>query len=427
MTKKNAVIKNTRAGLGHRSLVLVLTSVSVLALAACGTSSNYAPVVYHHKGAATGGAPVLSMGDRASEVTRAPRTLAPVGSRYRKVESQSLEMVSTASRPAPQYVESQVYAEPITTSQPMVVAHHERVPEGINRPYEITVQPGDTLYSLARAHGVEREDIADYNDLYAPYNLRVGQVVLIPKGQIDYFVRPGDTLYGIARSTGTDVRALAMLNSLDGSSTLSIGQQLRLPPQYVGDTMLASNGALNPTGGPYIAINKAAARHNRTTPPASKRPSTVKPIALVVPKPLPQQPKAQPSRKATIGRSEFVWPVSGRIISSFGPKEAGRRNDGLNISVPAGTMVRAARAGEVIYTGNELKGYGNLVLVRHDGGYVSAYAHNARLLVKRGDYVRQGQHIADSGQTGSVSEPQVHFEIRKNKKPINPISYLPRV
>ena len=115
------------------------------------------------------------------------------------------------------------------------------------------------------------------------------------------------------------------------------------------------------------------------------------------------------------------------MISRFGPKEGGRHNDGINIRVPFGAEVRAAEAGVVVYAGNELKGFGNLVLIRHDGGWVSAYGHNATLHVERGQKVSRGQKIALAGSTGSVSEPQVHFELRKGSRAVDPQKYLPPV
>src|SRR6185503_17569118 len=114
---------------------------------------------------------------------------------------------------------------------------------------------------------------------------------------------------------------------------------------------------------------------------------------------------AEPS--STNGTS-FRWPVRGRIIGSFGTKPNGEKNDGINLAVPEGTSVKAAEAGTVIYSGNELEGYGNLVLVRHADGWVSAYAHNSAIKVKRGDLVRRGQTVATAGASGSVNSPQVH-------------------
>ncbi|HEX2512569.1 MAG TPA: peptidoglycan DD-metalloendopeptidase family protein, partial [Xanthobacteraceae bacterium] len=124
------------------------------------------------------------------------------------------------------------------------------------------------------------------------------------------------------------------------------------------------------------------------------------------------------------GPPSFRWPVRGRIIAGFGPKPNGQQNDGINLSVPEGTPIKAAEDGVVAYAGNELKGYGNLVLVRHPNGFVTAYAHASELLVKRGDTIKRGQIIAKAGQTGTVSSPQVHFEIRKGSSPVDPTQYL---
>ena len=118
------------------------------------------------------------------------------------------------------------------------------------------------------------------------------------------------------------------------------------------------------------------------------------------------------------------WPVRGKVISGFGPKANGLKNEGINIAVPEGTSIRAADSGVVAYAGNELKGYGNLVLIRHDNGYVTAYAHAKELFVKRGDTVKRGDVIAKAGQTGSVSSPQLHFEVRKGPTALDPMKFL---
>ena len=120
----------------------------------------------------------------------------------------------------------------------------------------------------------------------------------------------------------------------------------------------------------------------------------------------------------------FRWPVRGKVITSYGAKTNGKSNDGINLAVPEGTPVKAAEDGVVAYSGNELKGYGNLVLVRHSNGYVTAYAHASELLVKRGDTIKRGQVIAKSGQPGEVGSPQLHFEIRKGSSPVDPLQFL---
>ena len=133
--------------------------------------------------------------------------------------------------------------------------------------------------------------------------------------------------------------------------------------------------------------------------------------------------KELPAPEPMSGNS-FRWPVQGRIISEFGTKPDGGHNDGINVAVPAGTSVKAAENGVVAYAGDELKGYGNLVLIRHSNNLVSAYAHNEEILVQRGDQVRRGQVIAKAGRTGQVNQPHVHFELRKGSRPVDPTKYM---
>ena len=120
----------------------------------------------------------------------------------------------------------------------------------------------------------------------------------------------------------------------------------------------------------------------------------------------------------------FRWPVKGRVIAGFGPRPNGQQNDGINLALPEGTSVKAAEDGVVAYAGNELKGYGNLVLIRHDNGWVSAYAHADQILVKRDDVVKRGQVIAKAGKTGTVDQPQLHFELRQGAKPVDPMPHM---
>ncbi len=123
---------------------------------------------------------------------------------------------------------------------------------------------------------------------------------------------------------------------------------------------------------------------------------------------------------------QFRWPVAGRILSSFGGMSGGEKNDGINIAAPRGEPIHAAASGIVTYCGNELKGYGNLVLIRHGDGYVTAYAHADSIAVGRGDYVEAGQVIGTAGSSGDVDVPQVHFEIRRGVRPVDPRSLLPK-
>ncbi|WP_312895195.1 peptidoglycan DD-metalloendopeptidase family protein [Microvirga sp.] len=160
---------------------------------------------------------------------------------------------------------------------------------------------------------------------------------------------------------------------------------------------------------------------------ALTQPEPVKTVAPVPAAPAPAaQPEAAkapaPEPEATASVSgDFRWPARGRVIAGFG---ANGGNEGINIAVPEGTPVKAAEAGTVTYAGSEVKGYGNLVLIKHENGFVSAYAHNGSLNVKRGEQVKRGQVIATSGQTGNVTSPQLHFEIRKGAQPVDPLKHL---
>ena len=140
-----------------------------------------------------------------------------------------------------------------------------------------------------------------------------------------------------------------------------------------------------------------------------------------------EAPVAEAPAKATEATGAlptFRWPVRGKVITSYGAKTNGKANDGINLAVPEGTPIKAAEDGTVTYSGNELKGYGNLVLIRHSNGYVTAYAHASELMVKRGDVIKRGQVIAKSGQSGEVASPQLHFEIRKGSNPVDPLEFL---
>jgi murein DD-endopeptidase MepM/ murein hydrolase activator NlpD len=155
---------------------------------------------------------------------------------------------------------------------------------------------------------------------------------------------------------------------------------------------------------------------------AKKKPTTdaIQTSSVHATDPAPAAPLTSAQADAAGVAPEFRWPARGRIIESF--KAGG--NDGINIAVPEGTSVRAAESGVVAYAGSELKGYGNLVLIRHPNGFVTAYANNGELDVKRGDTVKRGQIIAKSGQSGNVNSPQLHFELRKGSTPVDPTNYL---
>jgi murein DD-endopeptidase MepM/ murein hydrolase activator NlpD len=201
---------------------------------------------------------------------------------------------------------------------------------------------------------------------------------------------------------------LARANNLQPNSRLKVGERLTIP----GGRKVAAR---------HVPAPKVTAPHTVAAEKVASIPTQHARIA----KPEVQETKSIAHKVEPAGAiPSFRWPVRGRIIAGFGPRPNGSQNDGINLAVPEGTPIKATDDGVVAYAGNELKGYGNLVLIRHSGGYVSAYANASSLLVKRGDTVKRGQVIARAGQTGNVTSPQLHFEIRKGSTPVDPAKYL---
>src|ERR1700722_118812 len=255
---------------------------------------------------------------------------------------------------------------------------------------QIPVQSGDTLYAVSRRTGVPVRDLIDANHLDPPFSLTTGQRLIVPQ-QRRQIVRAGDTLYSIANQYGVDMSTLASANNLQPPYTLRVGDSLLLP----------------------AAPEQVAAQEGLPAPP---------PGAAASAPAKPEGPLPAPPPRG--GR--FLWPVSvkGKVVERFGAGPNGTHNDGINIAAPKGTPVRAADAGVVAYAGNELKGYGNLLLIKHAGGWMTAYAHNDVLLVRRGETVKRGQEIAKVGLTGVSGPPQLHFEIRRGTKALDPDQYL---
>ena len=174
---------------------------------------------------------------------------------------------------------------------------------------------------------------------------------------------------------------------------------------------------------PSISRRRRASRSRTRFPSKRSRPRPAENARVATPEPRATESVAKTAQTAG-GMPSFRWPVKGRVIAGFGKQPNGTQNDGINLAVPEGTPIKAAEDGVVAYAGNELKGYGNLVLIRHADGFVSAYANASELMVKRGDTIKRGQVIAHAGQTGNVTSPQLHFEIRKGSTPVDPAKYL---
>ena len=301
----------------------------------------------------------------------------------------------------------------------------------------IIVGTSDTLEGLSRRYNVSSAAILQANGYKGPRALSPGQQLIIPRqttaaaapapalaapaskpaaaaAPTVHVVNRGDTLLSIARRNNVTAADLSRANGLDSSSKLKLGQKLTVPG--------VKTAAAQPVA---VAAAQPAAPATRTaavagTPPQSARLASA--TAKVEDAPAAEAPVK--ASEATGALPTFRWPVRGKVITTYGAKTNGKANDGINLAVPEGTPVKAAEDGVVAYSGNELKGYGNLVLVRHSNGYVTAYAHASELLVKRGDTIKRGQIIAKSGQSGEVGSPQLHFEIRKGSSPVDPLQFL---
>ncbi len=314
-------------------------------------------------------------------------------------------------------------------------------------PATVTVRTGDTVYGIARRYRQSPQAVIDVNGLRAPYTVWPGQTLRLPRGP-GHTVRNGDSLYAIARIYDVPVSDLAQANGLRPPYTIYVGQQLAIPNAGPARTTVvaASSPATRSAASPptQLAVvsppQRASAPSNSgglSQPPLPPRhpnrvrsqPSTGAPVP-----PRPPQLVAARAREAALpavpapqarSASGFQWPLAGELLSGFGAKGNGRHNDGVNIAAAAGTPVVAADNGVVAYAGNELRGYGNLVLIRHDDDWVTAYSHAERLLVRRGDRVQAGQRIATVGNSGSVAAPQLHFEIRRGAVAVDPLAHLP--
>lgn len=307
----------------------------------------------------------------------------------------------------------------------------------------ITVQHGDTIDSLVTRYGVPASAIAEANNIPNGTALRPGQRLVIPKyettgsaspraaanapatpapvisapatsagaGQYVHVVAPGETLMALSRKYHKSLTELARANNIAPGTMVKVGDRIVIPG------LRGQAAAAKPQETVAAQAKPAAAPKVATAPAAAPTAAMVTPAAH---EPEPAKTKTD----VTSAMPKFRWPVNGRVITAFGPRPSGAQNDGINVSVPEGTPIKAAEDGVVAYAGNELKTYGNLVLVRHSNGYVTAYAHASEILVKRDDPIKRGQIIAKAGQTGNVAAPQLHFEIRKGSTPVDPAPFL---
>lgn len=283
-----------------------------------------------------------------------------------------------------------------------------------------TVRKGETVWMISQRYNLALRDVLDANHLQAPYRLSAGDRLTLPAPQT-YRVRSGDSLYRISRMYNTSATDIARLNRLQPPYALKAGKVLRLPSEY------EDTPAIQP-----VAARAPALPSDPPMPVSVPRPLEVERAELPA-EPVPRMQTASaaatPEPKQVIGKAparegKFIKPVSGKIISAFGAKKDGLHNDGVNIQAARGDAVRAAENGVIVYTGSQIEGYGNLILIRHADQYVTAYAHLDKALVKKGDRVKRGQAIGTVGATGAVDKAQLHFEIRKGTKALDPAGLM---
>ena len=269
----------------------------------------------------------------------------------------------------------------------------------------IRVEKGDTLYSLSRRHGVKVADLAAWNGIQKPYVIKPGQTLRLAGSGAGsgagssvktHKVRKGETAYAIARKHGVTIADLIAANDLQDASKLAVGQALRVGR---GDQVQGQKQAQKP------AQKQARRGAGRAVAGATS--------------------KAKKGKRALLPLQRyFIWPVKGKVIMGFGKADGGYHNDGINVASSAGTPVRVVEDGVVAYHGDEVKGFGNLVLVSHGRGWTSAYAHLGAIDVRQGQRVKRGAVLGRVGTSGHVSRSQLHFELRYRRQAVNPMLYM---
>lgn len=238
------------------------------------------------------------------------------------------------------------------------------------------VKSGDNLYSISRKFKIQIQELINSNQINEPYKIFPGQKIFIPLTSV-HLIKKGETLYSISRDYGTNVFTLSKLNNIYNANNIFVGQKLIIPKIT-----------------------------NRKISIVKKKKNKTK------------------KRDKFSNENKFLWPVKGKVISKFGKTADGFYNDGINIYSEKGTNVISSEGGKVIYSGNEIPGYGNLVLIKHSRNWITAYAHLDDVFIKKGNSVRKGQKIGSVGNTGNVRSPQLHFEIRKGKDSVDPLKFL---
>lgn len=260
-------------------------------------------------------------------------------------------------------------------------------------PPTYVAKPGDSVFTVSQRFQIPMRAIIETNGLDAPFDLPPGSVVRLPPPRL-HTVAPGETLLSLARRYAIDARSLALLNRLEKPFAVRVGDVLVLPAL-----------ARPPQAPPPPAASQPA-------PPPPQRAK----LRKGDPAPLPSGPPPDPAA----ARGRFDWPVAGRVAEKFGPQDGGKRSDGLEIETAPGAPIRAAAAGRIVYAGDDLPGYGRLILIQHADGWVTAYAHCGAMLATEGAKVARGDKIGETAKDG-----RLHFQLRKGADPVDPQSALP--
>jgi murein DD-endopeptidase MepM/ murein hydrolase activator NlpD len=276
----------------------------------------------------------------------------------------------------------------------------------------VTIEHGQTLSGIAETYRVPMRELAEANRLSPPYRILAGSVLVIPAAG----AAPAQAALPTAAPPAAVSSAPAAVAPVAVGALPTAPPVLAFPAPASRPPVLASPAP--PTGA--VALASPAPRQ------AAPLPETVHPASLTPPqRSAPPQSAAAESNELPPARGAvFQWPVRGRILAGYGAGPDGSHNDGINIAAPRGAPIEAVDGGVVAYAGNELRGYGNLILIKHPNGWISAYAHCDLIVVKRGQKVARGQVIARVGATGNISTPQLHFELRRGDKPVDPRTHL---
>lgn len=294
---------------------------------------------------------------------------------------------------------------------------------GTTEPVDVASADEYILVPMYGDTGAQRANI-NTDDVLKIAKPRVGAQKTTRVELTDVVVARGDTLYSLSRKYSVPVNDLAVMNNLTPPFNLTVGQKIRVPnlarvsvEQVRTDDVKVAVKSTNAT----VQTQPQQKRDAKTI--AEKVGAEKKVVATPVKKISSDPTKKLPKINAR-SSSKFSWPVRGKILSNYGAKSSGLFNDGINIGATRGTVVKAAENGVVAYAGNEVKGMGNLIIIQHEDGWMTVYAHMDSMVVRRGARVSVGQQIGTVGKTGKVDSPQLHFEIRKGTKAYNPTQYL---